>query len=137
MLIVCWFKKPFSVRVHKSITAASSARIMGIELTLAINMWPGTPKDMIDHLIARCSTSLVVVIDTITHSGLSFSLEIKADKRREGNFRHTASKIVRFSLIFSVALQLIRVGRPFSFFAVLTGLAALTTSPNRPFRQNM
>lgn len=74
MLIVCWFKKPFSVRVHKSIKASSSTRIMGIELKLAINMWPGTPKDMIDHLIARYSTSLVVVIDTITHSGISISL---------------------------------------------------------------
>lgn len=29
-------------------------------------MWPGTPKDMIDHLIAGYSTGLVVLINTIT-----------------------------------------------------------------------
>lgn len=37
-------------------------------------MWPGTPKDMIDHLIAGYSTSLVVLIDTITSSGLNSGL---------------------------------------------------------------
>lgn len=69
VLIVCWFKKPFSVRVHKSITAPSFAQIIGTELMRGINMWPGTPEDMIDHLIAGYSTGLVVLIDTITDSG--------------------------------------------------------------------
>lgn len=33
-------------------------------------MWPRTPEDMIDHLNAGYSTSLLVIIDTITTSGL-------------------------------------------------------------------
>lgn len=74
VLIVRRFKKPFSVRVHKSITASSLAQIIGIELMQGINMWPGTPKDMIDHLIAGYSTGLVALIDTITNSGLNGSL---------------------------------------------------------------
>lgn len=69
MLIVCGFKKPFSVRVHKSITASSLGRIMGIELMQGINTWPGTAEDMIDRLIAGYSTGLGVLIDTITYSG--------------------------------------------------------------------
>lgn len=47
-------------------------------------MWPGTPKDMIDHLIAEYSTGLVVLIDTITSPGLNSSLLTNPDpKMRE------------------------------------------------------
>lgn len=44
-------------------------------------MWPGTPKDMIDHLIAEYSTGLVVLIDTITSSGLNSSLLTNPDPK--------------------------------------------------------
>lgn len=46
-------------------------------------MWPGTPKDMIDHLIAGYSTGLVVLIDTITSSGLNSGLLINPDPKKE------------------------------------------------------
>lgn len=46
-------------------------------------MWPGTSKDMIDHLIAGYSTGLVVLIDTITSSGLNSGLLTKPDPKKE------------------------------------------------------
>lgn len=46
-------------------------------------MWPGTPKDMIDHLISGYSTGLVVLIDTITSSGLDSGLLPNQDPKKE------------------------------------------------------
>lgn len=45
-------------------------------------MWPGTPKDMIDHLISGYSTGLVVLIDTITSSGLDTGLLTNPDPKK-------------------------------------------------------
>lgn len=44
-------------------------------------MWPRTPKDMIDHLIAEYSTGLVVLIDTITSSVLNSSMLTSPDPK--------------------------------------------------------
>lgn len=46
-------------------------------------MWPGTLKDMIDHLIAGYSTGLVVLIDTITSSGLNSGLLTNPNPKKE------------------------------------------------------
>lgn len=46
-------------------------------------MWPGTPKDMIDHLLAGYSTGLVVFIDTITSPGLNSGLLTNPDPKKE------------------------------------------------------
>lgn len=45
-------------------------------------MWPRTPKDMIDHLIAGYSTRLVVLINTITTSGLKSGLLTNPDLKK-------------------------------------------------------
>lgn len=57
---------------------------MGIELMQGLKTCgPGLLKDMIDHLIAGYSTSLVVLIDTITSSGLHSGLLMNPDPEKK------------------------------------------------------
>lgn len=48
-------------------------------------MWPGTPEDMIDHRIAGYSSALVVLIDTITCSGLNSGLLTNPGREAAGS----------------------------------------------------